>query len=378
MGCSVCLWLLISLGRVWGMGRGARETVLGTSGKATILQIPPELQKLTLHFGEAVWKRDTEDPQRKLVLLKYSDGNYTNYMQGRTRFHKLDFSLEILNTSRQDRQLYEYIVSKGPEEKVWQIQLEVYEPVSDPSIQILGWALANGSCTVTVNCTAERGDNVSYSWGSRDTGTLGLCTRNGSLLQLSYPLQNASIACACTASNPVSSRVVTFNSSECSYEQGSSTGLRTEHLVLMVVVPIVVVILLTGVFLAIHLDMPKTGQEPEDSPLAEDSAVHTIYSQVQRVQGGKDPRGELPAAAQPSLSMQKQKGAPAAEHPSCTTIYAAATGLPPDTSPAPRRAPCPPRSPLTEPSALQDHPPLSQSPAKEPTTVYASVMMPIA
>lgn len=108
------------------MGRGVRETVLGTLGKASILRIPPELQNLTLHFGTAVWKRYTEDPQRKLVLLKYLGGNYTNYMKGRTRFHELDFSLEILNTSRQDRQLYEYIVSKESEEKIWQIQLEVY------------------------------------------------------------------------------------------------------------------------------------------------------------------------------------------------------------------------------------------------------------
>jgi len=109
-----------------GMGRGARETVLGTLGKATILRIPPKLQDLTLTFKVAVWKRDTEDPQKKLILLKYSDGNYTNYMEERTRFQKMDFSLEILNTSREDRQLYEYIVTKGSEEEVWQIQLEVY------------------------------------------------------------------------------------------------------------------------------------------------------------------------------------------------------------------------------------------------------------
>ncbi|NXV24010.1 SLAF1 protein, partial [Cepphus grylle] len=176
----------------------------------------------------------TEDPQRKLVLLKYLDGNYTNYMLGRACFHMVDFSLEILNTSREDRQLHEYIVSKGPEEKVWQIQLEVYEPVSHPSIQVLSWALANGSCAVTLNCTAERGDNVSYSWGSRDTGTLGLCSSNGSLLHLSYPLQNTSVACACTASNPVSRRVATFNSSECSYKQGgkSSPPRQVAHLAL--------------------------------------------------------------------------------------------------------------------------------------------------
>ncbi|NXG80541.1 SLAF1 protein, partial [Baryphthengus martii] len=160
----------------------------------------------------------TEDPQRKLVLLNYMNGNYTNYMESRTRFHKSNFSLEILNTSRQDRQLYQYIVNKGSEEKVWPVQLEVYEPVSDPSIELLAWALANGSCTVTLNCTAERGDHVSYSWGSGDAGTSGFCSRNGSLLHLSYPLRNTSIACSCTASNPVSSRVGTFNSSRCSYE----------------------------------------------------------------------------------------------------------------------------------------------------------------
>ncbi|NXL52339.1 SLAF1 protein, partial [Podilymbus podiceps] len=171
----------------------------------------------------------TAEFQRKLVLLRYLNGNYTNYMQERTRFHKLDFSLEILNTSREDRQLYEYIVSKGPEEEVWQIQLEVYEPVSNPSINILSWAVANGSCTVTLNCTAERGDNVSYSWDSRDAGSSGPCTHKGSLLHLSYPLQNASIACTCTASNPISSWVVAFNSSECNYEQGGTSPGPLQH-----------------------------------------------------------------------------------------------------------------------------------------------------
>ncbi|NXT01976.1 SLAF1 protein, partial [Jacana jacana] len=165
-----------------------------------------------------------EDPQRKLVLLKYLDGNYTNYMQGRALFHMVNFSLEILNTSREDRQLHEYITSNGPEEKVWQIQLEVYEPVSNPSIQVLNWARANGSCAITLNCTAERGDNISYSWNSRDTSRASeLCSHSGSLLHLSYPLQNASIACDCMASNPVSHQVVTFSSSKCSYEQGGKS-----------------------------------------------------------------------------------------------------------------------------------------------------------
>ncbi|NWY61406.1 SLAF1 protein, partial [Chionis minor] len=233
------------------------------------------------------------------------------------------------------------------------------EPVSDPSIQILDRALANGSCTITLNCTAGRGDNISYSWSSQDMGTPEpLCSHNGSLLHLSYPLRNVSIACACTASNAVSSRVVTFNSSECGYEQGGNAGLRTGHIVLLVVVPVVTVMLLTRVFVAPHLPTATATPEPEHPPLAEDSAVHTIYSQVQRV--------------------EKPKAALVAEHPSCTTIYAAATGLPPDTSPAPNKAPRLPCSPSTEPFPRQGHPSLSQSPDKEPTTVYASVMMPTA
>ncbi|XP_010013143.1 PREDICTED: signaling lymphocytic activation molecule-like [Nestor notabilis] len=298
------------------MVHGVRETVLGTLGKATILRIPPDLQNLTLRFGAAVWKRDTEDPQRKLILLKYLGGKYTNYMQERTRFHMLDFSLEILNTSRQDRQLYEYIVSKGPEEKVWQIQLEVYEPVSDPTIRILGWVLANGTCNITLNCTAERGDNISYSWGSGDNSTSGLCSHNSSLLHLTYPLQNSSISCSCTISNPVSTQIIAFNSSKCSYKQMGSDGLRMEDVLLIVVVPIAAVMLI-GVLMAIRLAKPIASQE--NSPLTEDSTVHTIYSQVQRVQN----------------------------------------------TPA-------------QPHVLQGYPPFLQSPNKEPMTVYASVMMPMA
>ncbi|XP_065516216.1 signaling lymphocytic activation molecule-like isoform X2 [Lathamus discolor] len=353
MGWAVRLCLLVTLGCPWGRVHGVKETVLGTLGKATRLRIPPDLRDLTLRFGAAVWKRDTEDPQRKLILLKYADGNYTNYVQDRTRFHELDFSLEILNTSRQDGQLYEYTVSKGPEEKVWRIQLEVYEPVSDPSIQILSWVLANGTCNITLNCTAERGDSISYSWGSADTSTSGPCSRNSSLLHLTFPLQSSSVSCSCTTSNPVSTRVVAFNSSQCSHKQTGSAGLGPQRLLLMVVVPMAAVMLI-GVLMAARVAKPSAGQE--GSALAEDSAVHTIYSQVQR--------------------RQKQKGASITEHPSCITIYTTATGQPLDTALVPSTAPCAPRDPLAQPHTLQGH--LVQSPSKEPTTVYASVMMPTA
>ncbi|NXS78212.1 SLAF1 protein, partial [Erpornis zantholeuca] len=184
-----------------------------------------------------------EEPQKKKVLLKFSGGNFTEYEEGRMRFHRGDFSLEILNTSRGDGQLYEYSVSKGSEEEVWQIQLEVFEPVADPSIRILRRELSNGSCSLALHCASERGDEVSYSWDSRENGTRGICSGNGSFLNLSYSLPGAAFGCVCTARNPVSSRDAAFDSSQCGSEQQGVPGLRMELLVPLVALGVIVVIL---------------------------------------------------------------------------------------------------------------------------------------
>ncbi|XP_009068981.1 PREDICTED: signaling lymphocytic activation molecule, partial [Acanthisitta chloris] len=299
------------------MGHGTRETVLGTLGQVTILQVPHKFQEMTKDSGQAYWKRDTEDPQSKQVLVKYFPNNCTNFVKDQMHFHKSDFSLEILNTSRQDQQLYEYGVSQGSKEKVWQVQLKVFEPVSEPRVQILSRTVANGTCTITLNCTAERGDDICYS-------TSGLCSHNSSFLHLSYALENTSISCVCTASN-------------------------LELLVLLVVaVVVIVVVVLVGAFKITSLARHKANQEP--LPAAMDNTVHTIYSQVQRV--------------------EKPKEAPSATPMSCTTIYSAASSLPTAPGTAPRPPPAAP--------TLQGHPPLSQSPPKEPMTVYASVTMPTA
>ncbi|NXA00132.1 SLAF1 protein, partial [Nesospiza acunhae] len=136
----------------------------------------------------------TREPLRKKLLLKISGGNHTGFEQGRMRFHGQNFSLEILNTSRDDGRLYEYSVYRGEEEEVWQIQLEVLERVADPSIRILRRESSNGSCWLELSCSSERGDEVSYSWDSRDSRAGGagrLCRANGSVLALSFPLRSA-------------------------------------------------------------------------------------------------------------------------------------------------------------------------------------------
>ncbi|NWI47907.1 SLAF1 protein, partial [Picathartes gymnocephalus] len=161
----------------------------------------------------------TEEPQRKKILLKFSGGDYRQLEQGRIRFHQQNFSLEILNTSRDDGRLYEYSVTKGQEEEVWQVQLEVFEPVGDPSIRILRRELSNGSCSLSLLCTSEKGDEVSYTWEDPGNGTGGICSGNGSSLNFSYSLRDAAFGCVCSAWNPVSRRNATFRPSRCGSER---------------------------------------------------------------------------------------------------------------------------------------------------------------
>uniref|UniRef100_U3JG88 Ig-like domain-containing protein n=1 Tax=Ficedula albicollis TaxID=59894 RepID=U3JG88_FICAL len=217
MGSGTWLPLLFTLGALWGVG--AREMQLGILGEPTLLQIPLKFQERTEEFGEASWKKTMEGSQKKTILLKISGGNATEYERERMRFHRGNFSLEILNTSRDDERLYEYSVSKRQEEELWQIQLKVFEPVANPNILILHRELSNGSCSLSLLCTSERGDEVSYSWDSQNNGTRGICSGNGRVLNVSYSLRNASVRCVCTARNRVSSRDVAFDSSQCGSEQ---------------------------------------------------------------------------------------------------------------------------------------------------------------
>ncbi|XP_057898845.1 signaling lymphocytic activation molecule-like [Melospiza georgiana] len=357
MGSGAWLRLLLTLAALGGMwGISARVTQLGTLGKPTILRIPRKLWEPTKEFKEASWKKITEEPLKKKLLLKISGENHTAFEPERMRLGE-NFSLKILNTSRDDGRLYEYSVYRGSDEEVWQIQLEVLEPVAVPSIRILRQESSNGSCWLELSCSSERGDEVSYSWDSGDSGdsrdsngTGAHCRANGSVLRLRFPLRSAAFGCVCTARNPVSSHNATFDADQCGSLHGGVPGVRTELLVPLVVLGVIVIIAIVVIVTCRATRSAKC--DPESSQVTPDPsqvtpASATIYAQVQRVQ---KPKGTVPNATPVS----------------CTTIYAAATGPPPTPNGAPR-------SPAVSPTP-RGRPPLSQ----EPTTVYASVTHPVA
>ncbi|NXB82563.1 SLAF1 protein, partial [Donacobius atricapilla] len=165
-----------------------------------------------------------EGPRRKKTLGRLSGGNVTELEPGRARFHRRDLSLEILNASREDARLYEFSASRGHEERVWEVQLDVLEPVSRPRIRVLRREVSNGSCSLALGCASERGDHVSYTWHAwhawhtwhgGDGGDGGLCSGSGELLNLSFALPGAGLRCACTASNAVGNRSAAFDAARC-------------------------------------------------------------------------------------------------------------------------------------------------------------------
>ncbi|XP_034612459.1 signaling lymphocytic activation molecule-like [Trachemys scripta elegans] len=307
MDCSECILLIISFCCAGGTSSESETTVYGSLGGSTLLSITPKFQNFTVQFSNALWKLSV-GTKRKLII-RYSGNNYTNHMTEQIKFHPENFSLEILDTKRTDAGHYEYMVNKGSEEEFLHLQLEVYEQVSVPDIQMVSKTLGNESCTMNLSCTVKSGDNVAYSWTCSE-GNTSQHPYNDNFLHLFFPPGEGSFSCTCTARNKVSQQITRFSSSvECSNKTGGS--LRNE--LVESIVPIAIVgVLVFGAGVTYWLR--HRGQE-DHCQLKEEKESCTIYSQVQRV--------------------EQQKGSrppPVVKCSECTTIYASATGLPPDTA----------------------------------------------
>lgn len=87
------------------------------------------------------------------------------------------------------------------------------EQVSTPEIKVLNRTQENenGTCSLMLACTVEKGDHVAYNWSKKE-GLHPLGSANSShLLHLTLGPQHADNVYNCTVSNPVSSRSQAFN-----------------------------------------------------------------------------------------------------------------------------------------------------------------------
>lgn len=331
---SLSLLLILSLAfeLSYATGGGVMNCpkILWRLGSDVLLPLTSERINKSMNKSIHILVTMAESPEssvkRKIVSLDPSGKGSPSYLEDGYQFHLENLSLVILGSKNDSEGWYFMSLEENISVRHFCVQLELYEQVSTPEIKVLNTTQENdnGTCSLILACTVEKGDHVTYTW-SEDVGTHLLSPANSShLLYLTLGPQHADNIYICTASNPVSNSSQAFNPrNKCSFKSSESRqwGLYTGLLlggIVGVIMTVEVLILLWR----------RRGNKKHYQPAAEEKSL-TIYAQVQK-----------------AGTLQKKPDPLPAEDP-CTTIYVAAT------EPVPE--------PVQEPN---------------PITVYASVTLP--
>ncbi|KAI6050448.1 signaling lymphocytic activation molecule [Marmota monax] len=326
---SLSLLLILSLAfeLSYATGGGVMNCpkILWRLGSDVVLPLTSERINKSMNKSIHILVTKAESPEssikKKIVSLDPSEKGSPSYLEDGYQFHLENLSLVILGSKNDSEGWYFMSLEENISVRQFCVQLELYEQVSTPEIKVLNSTQEkdNGTCSLILSCTVEKGDHVTYTWS--EEGTHLLSSANSShLLYLTLGPQHADNVYLCTASNPVSNSSQAFSPGHrCGFKSSESRqwGLYAGLLlggIVGVIMTIEVVILLWR----------RRGNKNQYQPAAEEKSL-TIYAQVQK-----------------AGTLQKKPDPLPAEDP-CTTIYVAAT------------------EPVQEPN---------------PITVYASVTLP--
>ncbi|XP_047421383.1 signaling lymphocytic activation molecule isoform X1 [Sciurus carolinensis] len=324
------LSLAVELSYATGGGMMNCPKILWQLGSDVLLPLTSERinksMNKSIHILVTTAKSRESSVKRKIVSFDPSEKGSPSYLEDGYQFHLENLSLGILGSKNDSEGWYFMSLEENVSVQHFCVQLKLYEQVSTPEIKVLNTTQENdnGTCSLTIACTVEKGDHVTYTWNEK-TGTHLLSPANSShLLYLTLGPQHADNIYICTASNPVSNRSQAFSpghrcgfKSPGSRQWGLYAGLLLGGIVGVVMVLEVVILLLR-----------RRGKTNHYQPATEEKGL-TIYAQVQK-----------------AGTLQKKPDPLPVEDP-CTTIYVAAT------------------EPVPEPAQESN-----------PITVYASVTLP--
>ncbi|XP_053561137.1 signaling lymphocytic activation molecule isoform X2 [Bombina bombina] len=218
------------------------------------------------------------------MLVSYSKlrGIYHIEENKRYRFNEEHGTLEIIKTKKEDEGEYELVVLTSGLENVNNLHIEIYELISNLSIDMTQ-NQENASCLITLNCTLQSGDRVTYSWIQNQE----VLNTNSSVLQITVTSDTANSTYTCKASNPVSENTTVATPwMKCNFKTE-----QTKHSFLVYAVVITVVALLFFLLIILWRHYSKKtgkhvlnsqGPAPREEP--EPQAVNTVYSTVQKPQ----------------------------------------------------------------------------------------------
>lgn len=179
--------------------------------------------------------------KQKILEYEYNgtEITYPGY-QGRVNLDNITGTLQIYNIRKKDEGYYFMRLLKKTEEEYEKI-LNVFDPVSQPTIKIEKAENLPDSCHLILSCKGEQ-QNVKYTWLD-DSGPLPQ-NGEGNVLERIITPQNKSTFYTCQVSNPVSRKNDTvYFTLPCTLAR--SSGVRWITTLLVVMAPIIHTFLLT-------------------------------------------------------------------------------------------------------------------------------------
>ncbi|PNI19767.1 SLAMF1 isoform 3 [Pan troglodytes] len=217
LSLTFMLFLSLAFGASYGTGGRMMNCpkILRQLGSKVLLPLTYERinksMNKSIHIVVTMAKSLENSVENKIVSLDPSEAGPPRYLGDRYKFYLENLTLGIRESRKEDEGWYLMTLEKNVSVQRFCLQLRLYEQVSTPEIKVLNKTQENGTCTLILGCTVEKGDHVAYSW-SEKAGTHPLNPANSShLLSLTLGPQHADNIYICTVSNPISNNSQTFS-----------------------------------------------------------------------------------------------------------------------------------------------------------------------
>lgn len=238
----------------------------------------------------------------------------------RVAFSRGNYSLELSKLSKNDSGAYSVQIQSSSLLKpiTQKYGLRVYEHLSKPRITLGLKDNKNGTCVTNLTCFLERGgEDVTYSWKS--LGMPSNESHNGSILPITWRLEEKDMTFICMARNPVSSNSSNpiFARKLCEGVAGDLDSIMSLWIVLLLIVLILVLIISIIWRLRVkepieekrkdtHPEIlncyPPSGETLEydtiskpNTTIPEENLINSLYSTVQIPQKAEKPH-QLPTS----------------------------------------------------------------------------------
>ncbi|KAK1329421.1 hypothetical protein QTO34_011607 [Cnephaeus nilssonii] len=201
-GLAFILWFSVSAGPA---ASGAQKELVGAVGGSVTFPLTHSQDRIdsVIWFFEGVTlvtiQPTTTDKPDTVIVTK-------GHNKERVAFSHGNYSLKLSKLSKNDSGAYSVqIHSSSLQEPITQeYGLRVYEHLSKPQITLGLQNNKNGTCVTNLTCFVERGgEDVTYSWKS--LGKTSNESHNGSILPITWMLEEKDMTFICMARNPVSS-----------------------------------------------------------------------------------------------------------------------------------------------------------------------------